>query len=293
MRLILDDIALWRPLGNPTEEPSIGRPRLLIWHTMVGYLQSTENMFLRNGFQGTESTFGLGGSWDGPKHDGELRQWQRLDRQADAQWDANVFGNSIECSDGGDPDRPFTAKQIETSIRLGVVWCQETGNPAAEAKVWNGQGFGFHSLFKQWNKSNHGCPNPTRIKQLRTIIWPEIARRVASQTDGGVIIPPRQGGGVNASVAPKFPLPEGWYFGPKTGPNRSVSGYYSHRLNLRRWQQQMANRGWEIDVDGLFGDQTEKVATQFQKEKKIPVPKDLVGRIDRLTWNAAWTAKVT
>jgi len=273
MRLILNDIAKWRPLGNPTEEPSIGIPRLLIWHTMVGYLKSTERMFLRNGFGGTESTFGLGGKWDGLELDGMLYQWQRLDRQADAQWDANVFGNSIECSDGGNPDNPLTPKQIEKSIILGVLWCKETGNPAVEASAWNGRGFGYHSLFLQWNKSRHSCPNPTRISQLRKEIWPEIAH----QLKGGSKPPVT---GVESSVAPKFPLKQGGYYG---------RGGTMNGVGLKTWQRQMRHRGWTITVDGVFGPQTEKVAEDFQKEKKLGVD----GRIGLQTWNAAWLRKIT
>lgn len=216
-------------------------------------------------------------------------QWQRIDRQADANWDANVFGNSVECSDGGNPDRPLSPKQVEKSIVLGVEWCLETGNPAQPAKSWDGRGFGFHSMYIEWNKSRHGCPNPTRIKQLRTVIWPEIARRVEAKT-GTTNPPPAGGGGLVSSPAPKFPLPQGWYFGPKTGPKESVSGYFSYRVQLRRWQRQMQDRGWGIEDDGLYGPDTRDVAKKFQKEKKLPQQK---GLIDVHTWNAAWTAKIT
>ena len=89
--------------------------------------------------------------------------------------------------------------------------------------------------------------------------------------------------------APAFPLPAGSYFGPKSGPATSVSGYYSHREDLRRWQQRMADRGWSLAADGLYGDQTATVARQFQAEKGL--------RVDALigpdTWAAAWTAPVT
>jgi len=91
------------------------------------------------------------------------------------------------------------------------------------------------------------------------------------------------------SKAPAFPLPSGWYFGPKSGPKESVSGYYSHRSNLRTWQQQMRNRGWTIGVDGLYGPETAGVVKSFQKEKGLSVD----GLIGPKTWAAAWTAPVT
>lgn len=89
--------------------------------------------------------------------------------------------------------------------------------------------------------------------------------------------------------APKFPLPAGHYFGPKSGPDRSHSGYYNHRENLRTWQKRMQKRGWTIKADGLYGPGTAKVAGQFQTEKGLAADK-LIG-ID--TWNAAWEEPVT
>lgn len=91
-------------------------------------------------------------------------------------------------------------------------------------------------------------------------------------------------------TAPAFPLPRGHYFGPKTGPTSSVSGYYSHRADLRRWQEQMRRRGWTITADGLYGPATAKVARQFQAEKGGLAVDGLVGPA---TWAAAWSEPVT
>ena len=88
---------------------------------------------------------------------------------------------------------------------------------------------------------------------------------------------------------PPFPLPAGWYFGPKEGPQQSVSGYYSHSDDLKVWQQRMKDRGWNITVDGLYGPETESIAKQFQAEKGLVVD----GLIGVNTWAAAWTAPVT
>lgn len=93
----------------------------------------------------------------------------------------------------------------------------------------------------------------------------------------------------STSRAPRFPLPRGWYFGPKSGPRESVSGYYSHRANLRTWQAQMRHRGWSIGVDGLYGPQTASVVKAFQREKHLAVD----GLIGPATWAAAWTSPIT
>ncbi|MEE2041290.1 N-acetylmuramoyl-L-alanine amidase [Nocardiopsis sp. CT-R113] len=96
--------------------------------------------------------------------------------------------------------------------------------------------------------------------------------------------PPRPG-----TAAPRFPLPSGHYFGPRSGPAHSVSGYYSHREDLRRWQRRMRDRGWVITVDGLYGNQTRTVARTFQAEKGLSVD----GFIGAQTWRAAWESPIT
>jgi hypothetical protein len=88
---------------------------------------------------------------------------------------------------------------------------------------------------------------------------------------------------------PPFPLPTGYYFGPKTGPAQSVSGYFSYKGALSPWQAKMLSRGWKIPVNGLYDDVTAAVVHQFQTEKGLPAD----GKIGPQTWTAAWTSPVT
>lgn len=279
--------AQWRPLGNPAEEPVIGIPRGVYWHTMVGRLLPTERYFKEhNGasYEGTESHFGVGGSWDGPQYDGVGFQWQRMSRQADAQGAGNAFLVSVESSDGGNPDNPFTVKQIEWHIAFGEWFCRETGRPAREMRFAGDVGFGFHSLFKEFNPNAHSCPNPARISQLRKEIWPQIAANLA-HTDPPPVSPPQ------ASVVPKFPLKEGGYFGEPDGPGKGISGFdlpFGHP-GIRQFQKQFKNRGWKITVDGKFGEQTGDVVEAFQREKRLGVDR----KVGLQTWNALWLKPIT
>jgi len=86
--------------------------------------------------------------------------------------------------------------------------------------------------------------------------------------------------------APRFPLPNGHAFGPKTGPSWQHSGYFgaSDRNNLRTWQVQMQSRGWSISVDGLYGPETASIAKQFQQRRHLTAD----GLIGPATWAAAW-----
>jgi peptidoglycan hydrolase-like protein with peptidoglycan-binding domain len=64
------------------------------------------------------------------------------------------------------------------------------------------------------------------------------------------------------------------------------SGFYDHREDLRRWQQQLSARGATLAVDGLYGPETNGVARTFQAEQGLVVD----GLIGPLTWAAAWEA---
>jgi hypothetical protein len=164
-----------KPLG-PQTEPVIGTPRVFIVHTMVGFLRGTDTMFRRNGYTGTESTFGLGGPWDGSALDGVVWQWQELGRQADAQGSGNRYATSVETSDGGVAVRPWSPAQVRGLILLGAWWARATGNPVRLVTSPDGRGFGYHRQFSEWNPNNHSCPGDTRLEQYVQDVIPGIVR---------------------------------------------------------------------------------------------------------------------
>lgn len=53
---------------------------------------------------------------------------------------------------------------------------------------------------------------------------------------------------------------------------------------ILQWQAQMQRRGWRIEVDGLFGPKSDRVARQFQQEKGLTVD----GIVGPATWRAAF-----
>lgn len=59
--------------------------------------------------------------------------------------------------------------------------------------------------------------------------------------------------------------------------------------DVHTWQAQMSERGWDLDVDGLYGPESRDVCRAFQGEKDLPV----TGAVDRATWNATWEEPVT
>jgi peptidoglycan hydrolase-like protein with peptidoglycan-binding domain len=123
----------------------------------------------------------------------------------------------------------------------------------------------------------------------KVVAWQK-AHGLAADGDWGTASDAK-GFAAHASAAPAFPLPAGSYFGPKSGPAQSVSGYFSHRDDLARWQRQMVARGWTFrsGADGLYGDETRENAKAFQKEKGLEVD----GLIGAATWAATWTSPIT
>jgi len=92
-----------------------------------------------------------------------------------------------------------------------------------------------------------------------------------------------------AGTAPKipaYPLPAGYYYGPASGPNESVSGKYPHNYQpgwidgLKRWQRQMG-----ITADGVWGLQTAAASKALKKRKGL---KSRDGNVGRQAWKAAF-----
>ena len=81
-------------------------------------------------------------------------------------------------------------------------------------------------------------------------------------------------------AAPDFPLlrtgTHRCYYGPRTGPKESVSGHVTNSLNpgevgkkgaggLRDWQARMNERGYNLVVDGKYGEKTAAAADNLQR----------------------------
>lgn len=103
-----------------------------------------------------------------------------------------------------------------------------------------------------------------------------------------------------------FPLSSSSYFGPRNGPDRSVSGYYGRRFKgktdtawLKIFGEQLRKRGWDARKggsyltrygnDGKYGPEYEKLIRAFQADQGLVVD----GRLGPRTWAAAFENPVT
>jgi len=93
-----------------------------------------------------------------------------------------------------------------------------------------------------------------------------------------------------STPAPPFPYPATEYLAVQgAGPHAHWGEDPAAQANVRRWQTQMAKRGWRITASGTFDATSDQVCRKFQAEKGL----DLDGKVGPATWAAAWTAPVT
>lgn len=191
----------WRPLASG-HQPTMARHDIICLHTMVGYLTSTDAMFKRNGWDGTESHFGVGGKWGSDRDadlDGKIYQWGDTKYVAHANLAGNHRIISIETADNApatvEAIAEWTPKQLDAIVKL-VAWACETHDIppvlVADSKP-NRRGIAYHrqgcehSLGvgrvpgylvaggERWSSSlGKGCPGPRRIAQLKTIVIPRV-----------------------------------------------------------------------------------------------------------------------
>lgn len=116
-----------------------------------------------------------------------------------------------------------------------------------------------------WAKKWSDAPSEWWHLTYRTGVW--------SGTDPG----PNGGGGrTKPTRVPKLNVD---YFG---------QGHNARHADVKVWQEQMAQRGWKISIDGIYGAGSEKVCRSFQSEKGLGVD----GKVGPTTWAAAWSADV-
>ncbi|RCG32004.1 N-acetylmuramoyl-L-alanine amidase [Sphaerisporangium album] len=62
---------------------------------------------------------------------------------------------------------------------------------------------------------------------------------------------------------------------------------YMQGEDVRVWQAKLQKRGWSIDVDGLFGEESTAVCRNYQQATGLM--KSGSGQVDEDTWNMSWS----
>lgn len=185
-------LAAKRPLGRQTE-PRMTTRDIVCVHTMVGYLHSTDTMFKRDGYGGTESHFGIGGTWGSDRAlslNGVAYQWQDTDFTADANLNGNHRVLSIETADNAPAlardIEPWTPAQVVTLVRIVAALCKRYDIPAQlipDTKPGR-RGLAYHAQGidpkrvtggELWSSARgKECPGPARIDQFIHEVIPKV-----------------------------------------------------------------------------------------------------------------------
>jgi hypothetical protein len=130
--------------------------------------------------------------------------------------------------------------------------------------------------------------------------------RAGGGNSGATPAPPKRPTGKVPGPGYDFPLPAGAYFGPKSGPDRSYSGFHNRKVKGRtdrQWLQefatQLSRRGWNVGKgrtyltragnDGKYGAEYAALIRAFQRSQGL----DQDSLLGKATWDEAFKAPVT
>ncbi|GAA2141645.1 hypothetical protein GCM10009760_26020 [Kitasatospora kazusensis] len=244
----------------PNKRPgAMSSHRLLVVHIEEGSESGSDSWFHNPDAQ-VSSHFG------NPKT-GRLDQWVDTDDRAWAEAAYNDVAVSVE-HEGNSGDSP-TPSQLENDARLLAWLHQQYGTALQVTNDPNGSGVIGHGLLGVAGGNHPDCPGNPILNARQAIV--DRAKQILGQGTPGPAPQPE----------PSFP---GW-----PGRYLSVQSPMLSGDDVRQWQQQMADRGWNITADGWYGPASASIARQFQQEKGLGVD----GVVGPATWQAAWTAPVT
>lgn len=157
--------AVWRPLPQNQTQAKIA-PTQVILHSTTAPDDNGTWVFFAHGSAGagTESHFLV-------DYDGSVIQAMDTTVRADAQFDGNTHGISIETASNPKASDAWTPAQAAAIVALGK-WLLIV-HPAIgrrECRTESDPGFGYHRLFTAWNYNGHSCPGDLRVKQFPMLL---------------------------------------------------------------------------------------------------------------------------
>lgn len=271
---------VWTPTSYYS---SGGSKRLLVIHTMEGFTGPNGAYDCAKYFQGN-----VGASSHVCIDNNRGKIWEGVARTNSAWTVCNFNSVSISAEQSGYASwsKSYWLANRDAQLHNLADWIAEeskkTGIPirllsSSEAQG-GGKGVTYHSRLGSTG-CGHSDPGDTFPIQ-EVLSWAGGSTSTTPPTQ-----PPPTG------TAPPFPYPSSHYLGQPSSSPECHSGYYGDpdNSNVRKWQQQMAHRGWSISCDGYYGPNSETVCRTFQSEKGLAVD----GFVGPDTWSKSWTAPIT
>ncbi|MGA5096109.1 peptidoglycan recognition protein family protein [Streptomyces lavendulocolor] len=175
----------WCPFAQKLElqpesdqQPAI-RPTQFILHSLAAPW-TAQRIYEYWQTSSLESHFGLG-------YDGDLGQYIGTETRADANYQANrrpdgTGAVSIETASNLQHTDPWTDRQVEQLIRLGVWLHQRHGIPLRICRSASDPGYGYHRLHAAWSSGGTACPGDARVRQFKNVVFPGIVARASGQS---------------------------------------------------------------------------------------------------------------
>ncbi|MFF8290007.1 N-acetylmuramoyl-L-alanine amidase [Streptomyces sp. NPDC016309] len=175
----------WCPFARKMElqpesdqQPAI-RPTQFILHSLAAPW-TAQRIYEYWQTSSLESHFGLG-------YEGDLGQYVGTETRADANYQANrrpdgTGAVSIETASNLQHTDPWTDRQVEQLIRLGVWLHQRHGIPLRICRSASDPGYGYHRLHAAWSSGGTACPGDARVRQFRNVVFPGIVARANGQS---------------------------------------------------------------------------------------------------------------
>ncbi|ORT58238.1 N-acetylmuramoyl-L-alanine amidase [Streptomyces sp. CB03238] len=175
----------WCPFAKKLElqpesdqQPAI-RPTQFILHSLAAPWNA-QRIYEYWKTSSLESHFGLG-------YEGDLAQYIGTETRADANYQANrrpdgTGAVSIETASNLKHTDPWTEKQVEQLIRLGVWLHRRHGIPLRICRSASDPGYGYHRLHAAWSSGGTACPGDARVRQFKNVVFPGIVARASGQS---------------------------------------------------------------------------------------------------------------
>lgn len=221
-------------------------PRLCIFHSIIAPWTVQRTYEYWRDSTNLESHFGN-------DYNGYTGQFMDTHVRADANAAANNFAISVETASNTKGTDPWTERQVDSLVRLGVALHKRDGIRLQLANSWDGHGYGYHRQFREWSTSGTACPGDARVNQFHNEVFPDIVRG-ASSTPVAYI--PYPGAnffriGTNSPVITAMgkrliAVGCGLY---RVGPGPEWTE--TDRLSYQRWQLKLGYSG--KDADGIPG----------------------------------------
>ncbi|OKK06409.1 hypothetical protein AMK26_10305 [Streptomyces sp. CB03234] len=174
----------WYPAATRMElqpesdaQPAI-RPTQFILHSIAAPWTARRMYEYWRDSTALDSHFGLG-------YEGDLAQYIGTETRADANYQANrrpdgTGAVSIETASNLKHTDPWTDKQVQALIELGVWLHQRHGIPLRICRSASDPGYGYHRLHAAWSTGGTACPGDARVEQFKKVVFPGIVARATT-----------------------------------------------------------------------------------------------------------------